>query len=774
MRCAGVVEFSNRTLWTLIVMFICYCTVDAKRAEYPCPGTDAIRWVRDPNDCSIYYICHYGQPLGMPRCPIGQIWGNTAKNCVPEGSRWDDCNGPKYQPAPKKSDTIVIRTQPTDVTTKESKSVTMRAKTTESYVTQYNIPDMPKKTNKHVTPGYTVTGAVQFTVTMPTITKKPERATKRPRKTSPFTPSPIRRRFKPTSTPKLFTTKSNTRRPNKPRSRGSPFTPRPTTPRMILYTTNAPLPTRKIVRPRGRTMKPQRPRSTRRWYRPTTARSLRPTTPPTTPRMTTTKRTTITHPPTKRTPFTPWPTRKSPRRRYTTIARTPTTLPTVKNTRAWLRTTPKQGDKHKASKLEKLLKGHPCRTNHGKLIPHPKNCHWYFNCTETALIPKWRHGEPFVAECRYPQLFDVNINRCREFINVGCGYKFEPVDPCEYRSNQCDRVNCIPCDQRYGKCRGRPSGIYPFHTKRWTPTFVTCYDQRNIAQDDCQVPTPIFSPEVHDCVSLFEVPKGNGGLRPDCSFRDDGYYPDEQGRCGIFFECRDGEFEGYDECPAGKVFDPVSLKCQSLEIAAPPCGTGQQPQCYDRDDGFHADPFGRCTYYFECRRKKFIRYRTCDFGSFDPIRQECIIPNELVPRPCGLLPNPCETKSSGFFPDANTGCKSYIECSRGILIRNGTCPADQVFSSVSGKCDRQENAAEPCGLTPSCTNKKDGKYSALLKGCSFYYECSNRKFMGFKQCSYSQGGFFFNEKTGKCDFPQNICPPCGYKWWGCSRANSFR
>lgn len=87
------------------------------------------------------------------------------------------------------------------------------------------------------------------------------------------------------------------------------------------------------------------------------------------------------------------------------------------------------------------LPGHPCRTNHGKLIPHPKNCHWYFNCTETALIPKWRHGEPFVAECRYPQLFDVNINRCREFINVECGYKFEPVDPCEYRLKRLPSTN---------------------------------------------------------------------------------------------------------------------------------------------------------------------------------------------------------------------------------------------------------------------------------------------------------------------------------------------
>lgn len=100
----------------------------------------------------------------------------------------------------------------------------------------------------------------------------------------------------------------------------------------------------------------------------------------------------------------------------------------------------------------------------------------------------------------------------------------------EYHKLQCRSANCIPCQNRFGTCRGRENGIYPFHTERWTPTFVTCYQQRNIAQDDCQPPTPIFSPEALDCVSLFDVPKTRGGLRPECSLREDGIYPDEQGR----------------------------------------------------------------------------------------------------------------------------------------------------------------------------------------------------------------------------------------------------
>ena len=63
----------------------------SKVPEYPCPDVSAIQWVRDPLDCTAYFICHFGQPLTMPACPYSQVWSNSARNCVPEGSRWDDC-----------------------------------------------------------------------------------------------------------------------------------------------------------------------------------------------------------------------------------------------------------------------------------------------------------------------------------------------------------------------------------------------------------------------------------------------------------------------------------------------------------------------------------------------------------------------------------------------------------------------------------------------------------------------------------------------------------
>ncbi|KAL8589097.1 hypothetical protein ACOMHN_017260 [Nucella lapillus] len=425
-------------------------------------------------------------------------------------------------------------------------------------------------------------------------------------------------------------------------------------------------------------------------------------------------------------------------------------------------------------RLRRGRRGHPCGSSLGRLAAHPTQCHWYYNCTR-AVMGRQGGADPVSLreECRYPQLFDLGSGRCREFLNVRCQDRFEPVDPCEYQANQCKKGSCVPCHTRFGACRDRANGIYPLHSTRWAPTFVTCYKERNIAQDDCQAPTPIFSPRARDCVALSEVPKENGGLRPECGYRQDGFYPDEQGRCGIFFECQTGNFVRYDECPLGTVFDPLTVRCQRLQVSTPPCGDGPAPSCANRPDGFHADPFGRCPYYFECRRSQFVQHHTCDFGSFDPLSQECVIPAEQMPRPCGLLPNPCEGKPSGFYPDSSSSsssssdCNRYLECFRGVLVTRATCPEGSLFSTTSKRCDSPDKAPESCRSgAGSCVGRPDGRYAAREQGCGAYEECREGVGVRRGQCRVKEGGWLFNPRTGQCDFPHNVCPPCGYRWWG--------
>ncbi|GFO02588.1 hypothetical protein PoB_002909300 [Plakobranchus ocellatus] len=85
--------------------------------------------------------------------------------------------------------------------------------------------------------------------------------------------------------------------------------------------------------------------------------------------------------------------------------------------------------------------------------------------------------------------------------------------------------------------------------------------------------------------------------------------------------------------------------------------------------------------------------------------------------------------------------------------------------SFLGRCDSPRLAPPPCGISDVCQGRPDGQYPALIRGCSYYYDCQQGQFTSLRRCTIEEGGYFFNPDTGKCDYPQNICPPCGYKWW---------
>ena len=316
----------------------------------------------------------------------------------------------------------------------------------------------------------------------------------------------------------------------------------------------------------------------------------------------------------------------------------------------------------------------------------------------------------------------------------------------------------MPCEKRFAKCRGKANGIYPFSNNTWSPIFVTCYGQRNVAQDKCSEPKPIYSPIERNCVSLYKVPKENGGLRPDCSFRRDGFYADEQGRCSIYFECKSYIFVDYFKCAPTLVFDPIIRNCTSSKMSARPCGENQKlPSCRNREDGFYADEYGRCPYYFECSNFQFKTYHQCDFGSFDVNQQQCVLPVDLLTKPCGVLPNPCRNKKTGLYAESpKRSDKAYIECSRGLLIYRGTCKGGKVFNSATGQCDHSKNLSR-------CANKKDGQYQISKNVCFYYFKCNGGKFKGFRMCDPAKGRPIFNPSTGKCDVAKNVCPPCGYR-----------
>ncbi|KAH9520287.1 hypothetical protein Btru_060429 [Bulinus truncatus] len=735
-----VVNMHTTTLLLVIsvamAMFLESCDCQ-RQPVFPCVDFQAIRWVRDVHYCDQYYICHFGQPMSMPACPTGQVWSNVALNCVPEFSRWDDCNKVIVD-VDNADKSQVLQTAGYDVRGKTSLDIPpTQSRGSEFAVDVKQLPTEEAKVQRNEIQAKTVYGnspVLQNNIvkrvdvyTKQATTVKPSEVT-RPSRLWPR----LQRQGQDTTTEQAEA-RQHVRRYTE-----------------SVANTTAATATQK---PFTTTIKPRLITSTRRWMTSTRA--------------------------------------------FITSSKHPQNQNFERKlSRGNIREEPSVVTSPLELKLKSLgiSSEHPCLRHPGALLPHPKNCHWYYNCSLSSLdgaapeitqddtgddtgsgfillTPfRVRSAGLFVWECRFPQLFDDVTNTCREFVNVQCKSRFEPVEQCEYSARQqCNDESCVPCHDRFGRCRGRENGVYPVHEDKWTPLFVTCYLQRNIALDECIPPTPIFSPEAMDCVSLFDVPKIHGGFLPDCSHRPDGYYPDEQGRCAIFYRCALGKFRGYDECPPGSVFDPAVPSCQPFSVASRPCGEGQSPLCGGKLDGNYADPYGRCTHYFECKDGVFQQYSICDLGIFDPLTQKCVVSAELTVRPCGLQPSPCESLPTGVYPDQATGCHHFIECQRGVMLTNGTCSAGTVFSAITGRCDLPEHAPPPCGVSSTCLGKPDGRYPALSRGCSFFYECYNEEFVSLRRCTSSDGGIFFNPATGECDYPQNICPPCGYKWWGCDR-----
>ncbi|KAK7115518.1 uncharacterized protein [Littorina saxatilis] len=60
--------------------------------QLPCTS-QGVEWVRSPDSCSKYVVCGFGLPMATMLCPSSLLWSVQVKNCVPRGSRWDDCSG---------------------------------------------------------------------------------------------------------------------------------------------------------------------------------------------------------------------------------------------------------------------------------------------------------------------------------------------------------------------------------------------------------------------------------------------------------------------------------------------------------------------------------------------------------------------------------------------------------------------------------------------------------------------------------------------------------
>lgn len=72
----------------------------------------------------------------------------------------------------------------------------------------------------------------------------------------------------------------------------------------------------------------------------------------------------------------------------------------------------------------------------------------------------------------------------------------------------------------------------------------------------------VFSPEDRECLSIYHVSPAHGGLKPNCTTRLDGTYPEDHGRPDLYYACRNQQVIGMARCSDGMVFDAKFSFCR--------------------------------------------------------------------------------------------------------------------------------------------------------------------------------------------------------------------
>lgn len=67
-----------------------------------------------------------------------------------------------------------------------------------------------------------------------------------------------------------------------------------------------------------------------------------------------------------------------------------------------------------------------CKNNPTERLVDPDNCARFYDCS----LPNSKYGA-YVDECEYPKLYDSIAKRCRPFLQVDCGTRRVPIDPCK-------------------------------------------------------------------------------------------------------------------------------------------------------------------------------------------------------------------------------------------------------------------------------------------------------------------------------------------------------
>ncbi|KAK7490020.1 hypothetical protein BaRGS_00018720 [Batillaria attramentaria] len=424
-----------------------------------------------------------------------------------------------------------------------------------------------------------------------------------------------------------------------------------------------------------------------------------------------------------------------------------------------------------------------CARNFTAILPYPQECQAYYNCSMVYdTVPSF--FEQYLVECPYPKLFDSQRRVCDDFWKCLAG-----------------DVTCTPCGEVLPSCLGRADGQQAVSGTIWTQTFVTCRAQRTVSQGQCDpdlvlnVPQ-VFSPVLRRCVSVYDVPRENGGLQPVCTGKTSGSYPDDNGRPSLFYVCINGRYNGTYQCPTNTVFNTRTKLCQqgTVQVKKHTVSYNYHIIVITIINGYattidnHAIlehfvnglasmqqkrkgvvPRWLLNYQDECPYPKLFHtsslrceeYWNVDCGTRNEPKNACEYRNykcegDSCP-PCDVPEPMCSGREDGNYSVSDTDSEwspFFVTCRNGLEIRYNGCDLDrnlnvpQMFSPVLRICVHLYDVpVANGGLQPECNGRIDAMYPEENGRLDLFYECTDNVYRGMYRCPDNN---YFHRDSRQC------------------------
>lgn len=306
-------------------------------------------------------------------------------------------------------------------------------------------------------------------------------------------------------------------------------------------------------------------------------------------------------------------------------------------------------------------------------------CRQYYRC---------ENGTALERACPPRAWFDLERQACTR----GAGTCFEPV------------------------CAGLPDGDYP-DASHECQRVLQCRggELRSLKSCDSQCASHCPPPRI----AAVPLPVGDADFCSDeacsslCRDTSDGAYADRTAGCREYFVCEAHRVIRRGVCEPGRLFSNGACEPAARAICPPPALS----PCFNRHDGTHRD-WRDCASWFECRRERVISRGSCAPGlTFDG--NKCVSASEFL---CDgpAIAIECQGLPSGMYQDLSSNCTRYFHC-EGALRTTLACSPGRVYDGAG--CKPASNYLCPSLDRESCFRRPDGRYRAADTGCRGYYEC---------------------------------------------------